>query len=332
MLESVMRYRTASLLAVVLLLPCGDMRADDLPDLQLAEGWSDFFGGQEVVLHVIGASSPDVRISWSLEAGGRPVVKRESTSPELRVPLPPAKEGIVLTATLRAQAMNARGEPVAKELERTIHIYHENAFADKSEWLRGLGIRLFDPAGKTAEAFEKAGIPFRRVRSPDAVELDAKTLVVIGEGVSFDEYKGLSDLLSQWLNAGTSVLCLAPADGGFPLPGCAEGESAPDSLLLQRTEFVRALDKALDAEAWPPSGHSQSRCMVIGSVRGDVRLSFESEANGWSWLSAGKAHGRLAICMLDIIASWDSTPAPRYLLLKMLEQIDKEGSEHEAKR
>jgi hypothetical protein len=41
-----------------------------------------------------------------------------------------------------------------------------------------------------------------------------------------------------------------------------------------------------------------------------------------SW---GEAGGRLVLCTFGIVEKWNDSPAPRYLLMKMLESVSAEG-------
>ena len=83
--------------------------------------------------------------------------------------IPAVKEGIALQAELSVTAYAGDGKQPAATHTKAVWIFAPDPFVDRSQWLRGLGITLFDPPGKTAEVFEKAHIPFKLTRNTDAL-------------------------------------------------------------------------------------------------------------------------------------------------------------------
>ena len=61
------------------------------------------------------------------------------------------------------RSKNRRPEHVKK-----VWIFPRDPFADRSEWLKGLKITLFDPEGKTADVLEKAHVPFKFTKNTSA--------------------------------------------------------------------------------------------------------------------------------------------------------------------
>ena len=60
------------------------------------------------------------------------------------------------------------GVPEAS-LEKPLWIFPENPFTNRSQWLKQLQIRLFDPVGKTRQVFKKTAIPFTETRNVDSL-------------------------------------------------------------------------------------------------------------------------------------------------------------------
>ncbi|HEY8241576.1 MAG TPA: hypothetical protein VIH35_09020 [Kiritimatiellia bacterium] len=318
----------------VLLLGSALVRAAELPSPGIAEGWSACFAGKEFVLHVEpgAAVSAGDRLAWSIESGGRILIRREEaleegTAVECRFSAPDVKEGVVLPVNFHAQVLGSDGQPRSAELVRRLNVFPEDAFHDRAAWLKERRIVLFDPVGDTAALFKEAGIPFEPARSPDAIDASSGGIVVIGEGASFASSKGLAGQMVSWAGAGLGVLCLAPSEGGFALPGANAEEPAPDRMAWRRSDIIKELDKTLDSGAWPPDGVVNSRSLLITTDRQGVRVSVQSDAAAWAWMEAGYGPGRVIVCMPEIVAKWSASPVPRYLLLAILQHL--EGKDHE---
>ena len=57
--------------------------------------------------------------------------------------------------------------------------------------------------------------------------------------------------------------------------------------------------------------------------KGDVpHVEFRNEQDGWHWLDIRhRSGGRLLWLGFGVTESWDATPAARYLLLKVMEEV-----------
>lgn len=303
-------------------------------DLAVLEKWSDVFGGKDAVFHVAVRAPEAFRgtVTWRFSAAGRSLARGERAveagpnrvgNVEVRLAVPPVKDGVVMESVLSVAAAGADGKPVA-ELTNTIWIFGEDAFADEREWLKGLPVHLLDPAGKTRECFEKAKIPFQEVRTSESLGEIRSGVVVVGEGVSFREHSGLWERLVRTAQ-GYPVLCLAPAEGEVVLPG-AEGLDlpAPTAMAFRGPDVIRELDKRLDADAWPVDGRIQAGGLVIRAGRGaSVLGEVRTDGKGWAWLDLrfGGIQKRLVVCGFPVVGKWDEGPAPRYLLSRMLKTL-----------
>ena len=107
----------------------------------------------------------------------------------------------------------------------------------------------------------------------------------------------------------------------LPLPGTASDESLPRELILRHGEAILRLDKRLDAHGWPPDGRSIAGSFAVQSEKGRVVAAFEAGQKGWQWLEVDypEPGAKLILCGFAMITHWDSTPAPRWLLMRLLE-------------
>lgn len=299
------------------------------------ELWADFWGGKEVLFHFAVSSDQAVtgRIGWQFACGDRTLARQEreiATSPgkteifEIRVQMPVVKEGVILPAVLVVSMMEAGAEKSIAVVEKKIWIYPENPFVDRKEWLKKLNIRLFDPEKKTGECFEKAGIPFQRINNCEALSEMKDGIIIVGEGASLNDFKGLSGILFTAAARGVPVLCLAPSGGTLSLPGIGESElPCPQSTSFHRNDIISRLDKRLDADAWPPDCVIAGTTMAIKSMRGTVVGEVEKGNASWPWLEMAfkNPRGKFILCHFAIIEKWESGPVPRFLLTRILEYL-----------
>jgi hypothetical protein len=112
----------------------------------------------------------------------------------------------------------------------------------------GPASNLGDPEKKTAEVLGKAGVPFRPVNNVDAIAGIDDGVLVIGEGVAWQDYRALAALAVKAADRGAAVLCLAPGRGEMTVPGMGEAESAtrPSEIVVKEAAVIGELDKRLD--------------------------------------------------------------------------------------
>ena len=72
-----------------------------------------------------------------------------------------------------------------------------NPWHGRTEALKKLDLRLFDPDGTAAPVLDKAGIPFKTLRSTDALSAITNGVVILAEGLSLNERKGLARTAEQ---------------------------------------------------------------------------------------------------------------------------------------
>lgn len=221
-----------------------------------------------------------------------------------------------MPVVLRAEILAADAVNVSAEMR--LHVFSRSVFEGRTERLRKLALRLFDPVGETAHRFEEAGLPFVRMRGYDPPP-EQGAVWIVGEGVSFADYRGLFDTLVAHARNGGFVICLAPSGGSFDVPGFgARLESMPARLVLAGAEMVRRLDKRLDSPPW-----SGCASKSIGFTQGHGgRMMVSDEGAGWHWLEAEYERGALYLCGLPLIACWDTNPSAGYLFANVLEMIE----------
>ena len=110
--------------------------------------------------------------------------------------------------------------------EQPLWFFPAHPFAQRAEWLKDLKITLFDPAVTTAPVLKAMEIPFEETRNVAALEELKEGLLLVGEGVSFEDERALPEMLFKAAARGLPVLCLAPAKGTLPLPG-ADNRALP---------------------------------------------------------------------------------------------------------
>lgn len=308
-------------------------RAEPPVTVTVQEPWSNVFAGKETVFHaILAAGEPfDGRVMWRFSADGRTIARGERAvkagpampaSVEMRIDVPPVKPGVIMQTTLSMSAVPAGSDKEAATLDRTLWVFPEDPFTGRAEWLKKLNLRLFDPAGATAKLFTESGIPFTETRNVDALTVGDNGLLVVGEGVSFREYRGLAGSLLKAAAAGRPILCLAPNGGEMLLPDPDDHSlPQPSSLVFHRQDVINQLDKRLDANGW--KGGKAATGLKLRGDRGQVVAEVANDAAAWPWMEVGfpKGSGKLVVCGFTIIDGWAASPTPRFLLVKVLEHV-----------
>jgi len=297
------------------------------------EGFSTFFGGRRAEFHctVTAKASFKGRLSWSLTVGRRTLARGETSvaagprkvgTVEIQCDLPQVAEGVVMPAVLSVACYAPNARTPAASLAKSLWIFPDNPFASRSRWLKQLRIHLFDPAGKTRKVLRKQAIPFTETGNVDSLTAMDRGVLIIGEGTSLKEYRGLPRIMVQVAAKGIPVLCLAPSNGQFVLPGTERTDlPRPSRIAFRRADVIRELDKRLDAGTWPPDGKLAAGGLALKSDRDRVIAQVVAGEAGWPWLEARFAGGRgkLIVCSFALIRKWDAGPTPRFLFARLLE-------------
>ncbi len=326
-----MRY---SAIAAVLFLIAIGVRADtDAGErLTLQQTWSNYFAEDEVTLNLTVPPAVDGRVTWRLAVGARTLargeqpIERRGDGPgacTVQFVLPQLKEGVTVAAELTLTAGTA-SEAAFTSRTLPLWIFHRNAFSDCDAWLRSLNLYVFDPDETTAPILEAHDVPFSPVGNPDALATLTKGIVVVGEGINFQEWPALSRLLFETAARGLNVICLAPAESDIVLPMAFDTE-LPKSrrITFERTDIIERLDKHLDHKAWADDGRI-ARSSFDLQGRQDVVAAVQAEDEGdWTWieLDYSPGGGRVMLCGFAIMEKWEQSPTPRYLLRRIFEHV-----------
>ena len=304
--------------------------------IKLLEPWRCLFGGKECVFHARMVAGGDLegRLVWRLADGARTIRRGETAlggaAPavaEIKFIAPEVKPGVIYETRWTVALAGKDGDGAAAA-EVPIWLFPENPFHERQERLGKLDIVMFDPEQTTGKWLTALDVPFRSEKNVDALEERTGGLVMIGEGVSFRDYRGLPDLLMRLAGNGSLVLCLAPADAEFPIAGI-EGLREPSLISFCREEIIKTLDKRLDDEGWPPDGNMRTAGLKLRGERGTVFADVSEDATGWPWVEMRYGKGCLIICCFSIMEKWEAGPVPRFLLAKILEYMDSHGNAQE---
>lgn len=326
------------------LLPSSASGQGDKITLEAREKWTNFAAESKVKLHftvkvprafkgqaIWTFSDPGTKRTFPGGAGANEITAGPEKPVTVEIPLamPSVKPGVVWKGQLLV-AVHAAGQKEAEaSYEKTIWIFPGDPFVERAKWFEGLKITLYDsdPKSKTAEALmnlpalKDLKSPFEQTSNVAGIADFKEGLLLVGEGVSFKDEAGLAEALAQAAGRGVTVLCLAPKDGAFPLPGADNGLPSPSSLTLRRQDIILKLDKHLDGAAWAPDNQVVARSLAVRTDDGKVIAEVQDGAKGWPWLQLDypDKKSRLVLVGFPIIQRWQDGPTPRYLLARLLE-------------
>jgi hypothetical protein len=302
--------------------------AADVIKIEPREAWSGYFGGQDVDVgfRIANGGGQALRVGWAARIQKQVVARRELTVTgkagqpaefTVRLKLPDAEPRVILPA---AVVITLDGREV---LERPLWIFPRDPFADQRKILSALPIALFDPEKKTTQLLEKLEITVKELRNVEALDEVAGGLILIGEGISFRDYRGLPAAMLAAAARGNRVLCLAPTGGSLELPGANPSEAGDvRSLNFRRADVIAEFDKRLDYRAWPTDGKMIASGITLIGERGPVVADVSKDGNGWPWLEVEyPSSGRFILCGFAIVEKWESGPAPRYVFQHVLERV-----------
>lgn len=288
------------------------------------------FGGQEAEFQFTIESAKAIkgRVTWKLAAGTATVTSGETDlnagpgaagKANIKLAVPPVKDGVIFSMKLTVAAIEAGQTKPSAEYECDVHSFPKDPFFERGDWLKKLKLALYDTPGHTGKLLTAANVAFEEVRTIEALGELKDGVLIVGEGTSFKEERGLGAALEKLAGAGIVVLCLAPADGELALPGLA-GPRGEQSELLFRRDILHTLDKRLDPAAWTvepkTAGTTVGVKAVDGAATGDV-----SPTGGWNWVEARSKRGRWAVCGHAVVSRWETGPAPRFAFIRMLEYL-----------
>ena len=336
MIDSLFRLPVTSL---SLFFICSSLLAEDAVQIVYREQVTNFFAEQAVELHldITATEAMTTRVRWSLVTansaqGARTLANQEAevilsaemaSSLVVKYKLPAVKEGVVFPLELRVAVTSDAGKDLA-QLSHSCFIFSANPFYDRQEWLRSLHLHLFDPEEKTAAALDGLDVPYTRIKNLEALNDLKAEIVMIGEGVSWNEHGLLGKLLTANAARGLRIICLAPSAQESALPLALEERQA-NRLLFYRNDVLLKFDKRFSF-VWIPQQSIQERNLLL-ALEAEAMVAKGSEpGSGWPWLEIQfeKPPGRLVWCGFGVIRQWDASPTPRYLLARMFESLAQE--------
>lgn len=299
------------------------------------DSWTNLFAGKPVSMacEVSSLQTGDATLSWSLVVSGGVIARGEkgvtlnadrTEEVAWEIDMPEVKAGLIAPATLQLAVRRQGGSPPSEPVETLIglSIFSPDATVLRSEWLRSLDIVLYDPARRTSNAFERAGVPCRVVDDPQCGGLTAG-LILYGESLEAARLEAVWTAAVAAAAAGRRVLVMASPGATVPMEGLlASSTDSLRSVSLKRTDIIRELDPRLDATAWSKPGRLVASSLHWRVLGEQPCVEFRDNAEGWQWLDVRhRSGGRLIWLGFGLVESWDATPTARYLLLKVLEDL-----------
>ncbi|NLN01343.1 MAG: hypothetical protein GX174_05490 [Lentisphaerae bacterium] len=236
----------------------------------------------------------------------------------LPVALPGIRPGVALPleVTLRAGSEQGRVLPGGG----TLWALAEQPLPPGRNPAAPRAIRLYDPVGRTEAAFRSISLPFESVVRLAALAAMTNTTLVVGEDLALESERGLWEALMASVAQGNRILLLAPADGVLRPPADWQLLMAGPADRLLRAPPRGGAAYKLDLREWPPAGAVRIR-FRLAAIRDQVVFEAGSaagcEAVRWTDAASG---GSFTACGLGIIASWETAPAARWLLVELLNE------------
>ena len=332
------------MLACIAVAQRGDAQDAATPpvSVRLAHGWTNVFAGKPTKLdcQVTSQAAGAATLYWSVSLDRAVIARSEramnleanrAAEVSLDVDFPELKPGLIVPAAVTLEVRTQGG--LRAQANVVLHVFSPDVTANREQWLKSLEIALFDPAGKTGTAFEASRFPFRNIEGPEG----SNGLIVVGEGIEPARQDASWQAAIASASSGRRVIVMASPSGTNPLAEVfAANDRRPTAVSLRHSDVIRDLDKRLDTVQWPAPGR-----MVAASLhwtaKGDAPvIEIRDDSAGWPWLDVRYANGgRLIWTGMGLIESWETTPAARYLFVKLLEDVmiekpEVKGSKHAA--
>jgi len=245
---------------------------------------------------------------------------------ELDLTFPEVDAGQILPATLIVELATSAGERSRQAFP--FHVFSSDVVTIRSAWFKSLKLELYDPAGTTGPLLTGAQIPFRRVDHPG--DPGGQGVLIQGAGIEPSRRRAHWEAALSAAAAGRRVLVLASAGGRVPLKLLAEGP-VPANQVVWRHRFS-VPDPQIDVLDWPAPKVPVTLSAHWTVDRGLAVMEFRDDARGWSGLEVRFPNGGCLIwSAVGIVDAWDVTPAARYGLVGLIEQVSEthsQGEEH----
>lgn len=283
----------------------------------------NFFGGSEVDIIVNHPPFAKLaRVEWTLSTPENLVVlSGEAPSADasgrttVRLAVPSVKPGVVTQWKLSV------GNPARRpsQWEQTIAAFPRDPWENRLERLKQAGLTLYDPVGKTSEVLQASGLKLRVAERWNMLDDSQSRIVLIGEGVHWNEVPGLLDELVRLARVrGVHVIVLPAAGGAW---SCSDFFAAADSIQWLRQSKVSEQFKLLDIRDWSQGNSPPCHGWELKGEGAQAILEASHALHAWPWIDArfSQPDGRLVLCGFPCSSSWNLSPAPRFLLAEMLD-------------
>lgn len=280
-------------------------------------GQTDQFAGATCILRVsTPAAQKPHRMVWQLTSESRTLaqgntalqpVKTDASDSTFELKTPETVNGVVLNVTLSCHL-----EGSGTEVVLPLRLRGPNPLAHFRETLEKNGIALYDPVGKTAEAFQGLEVTVQSVTTLQKV--DEAPLVIIGEGVEWNDR--LTERADELARQGKLVLVLRPQDESiWPLKLSAENLTQWRFVSLAESGLV---PQKLDIQFWGTDANTNAGWELKIS-RQKLQLVPQIGPQIWQIAESKTVNkGRCLFIGFPLIARWSSSPVPRELLAEIL--------------
>ena len=312
-----MRTLTGILWLLVSCVAAPEVMAAEEAPFEFRSGQTDQFAGATCILRV---STPAVlkphRMAWQLTSESRTLaqgntalqpVENEASDSTFELKTPETVNGVVLNVTLSCHLEGSEAEVVLP-----LRLRGPNPFEHVRESFEKNKIALYDPVGKTAEAFQGLEVTVQSVTTLQKV--DEAPLVIIGEGVEWNDR--IAERADELARQGKLVLVLRPQDDStWPLKLSAENFSQWKCVSLAESGLV---PKKLDIEFWGTDADAKAGWELKIS-RQKLQLVPGIGPQAWEISEYHTVNkGRCLFVGFPLIAQWSSSPVPRELLAEIL--------------
>jgi len=240
----------------------------------------------------------------------------------LSVRLPELKPGVAMRFDLELRAGSDQGQRVK---EWTLWAFSEQPLAPGYKPTGERQLMLYDPAGDTEKAFQSIGIAYESASRLEALAEATNAVIVVGEGVSLEKERALVDVMTEAVVRGNRVLLLAPSEGVMRPPAVTPWRLVAGAATAVLGGARKAGAPSLDLGAFPPEKPLNRAFFRFNSETEGTTVTVSpdsgEQAVGWDYV---QRPGRFRACGLGVVENWDKTPAMRWFLIEMVEELNKE--------
>lgn len=336
-LDQVVRWLAILLVGVLAVACCESVCADESISFAPVTIQTTFFSDDEIAFELQLNSDKAVngKVTWGLTALHRTLgrgdveIKIDKGNPaaiKLRLKMPHVRSGVIENVLLSASFHSDNNDQPWASYRRDFWVYNSDPFVDRKQWLEELELRLFDPSGRLAKIFDDTEIPFEGIRTIADLESIESGLVIVGEGAKRDT---VGQTLFTMAAAGHRILWFAPEKGEIGVPGSENFVGKrPKEFSLAGPNHLETLDKRLDRNAWADAEQTKSIGLKLIGHRNRSIIEIGQRDEGWLWCQTkySDPDGQLILCGLGLVDGWDASPTPRYMLARLMEQLDRNDS------